>query len=149
MTPADAIRDALTALVAPDGLVPSRETVELFQAHLRSIGFAVRPIGLAPTAAPFPAQPVELGRVVAFPRPPGSALVLLLVRREDGSFDIGDAIEVGRVPCVAELVLVPGVGTFRVLTVRHTPGAPGDAELYVEPVVADVHSLPDGAAKGG
>lgn len=44
MTARDAIADALTALVAPDGLVPSDETVAEFEAHLRLLGFAVVPL---------------------------------------------------------------------------------------------------------
>jgi len=37
----DAVRDALTALVAPDGLVPSEETVGAFLQHLASLGFTL------------------------------------------------------------------------------------------------------------
>jgi hypothetical protein len=39
-----AIAEALTALVAPDGLVPTDETVVEFEAHLRLLGFAVVPL---------------------------------------------------------------------------------------------------------
>jgi hypothetical protein len=39
-----ALTDVLTALIAPDGLVPAEETVESFQRHLVSLGFAVVPV---------------------------------------------------------------------------------------------------------
>ena len=41
MTPEEAIADALTALVAPDGLVPAPETTKQFVDHLKSMGFEV------------------------------------------------------------------------------------------------------------
>jgi hypothetical protein len=41
LDPKLAIADVLTTLIAPDGLVPSPETVDQFVAHLRGLGFAV------------------------------------------------------------------------------------------------------------
>jgi hypothetical protein len=74
----------------------------------------------------------DVGRLLVAARR-GHVLVLPLLRQPDLTFAAAAQVELSRVPCAGELLVLPALGMLRVMVVRHTPGAPVDAELYLEP----------------